>query len=75
MATSIQLSGELGSRLEALAARSGRTKASQLREIVENGIAEMEEYCLASATLDRVRSGREEVFSSDALRKDLGLEG
>jgi len=46
VATSIRLSPELSSRLDRLAAKTGRTKAFYLREIIEGGIAEMEEYYL-----------------------------
>jgi RHH-type rel operon transcriptional repressor/antitoxin RelB len=73
MPTSIRLSPELGKRLDALASQTGRTKAFYLREIVENGIAEMEEYYLAAATLERVRKGQEKTFSSIEIREDLGL--
>jgi len=72
--TSIRLSPELGSRLERLASRTGRTKAYYLRQIIENGIAEMEEYYLAAETLERVRKGQEKVYSSSSVRKDLGLD-
>jgi len=75
MATSIRLSPELGSRLDRLAAKTGRTKAFYLREIIESGISEMEDYYLAAETLDRVRKGREKVHTSESVRKDLGLDG
>jgi RHH-type rel operon transcriptional repressor/antitoxin RelB len=39
MATSIRLSQELGNRLDQLAAKTGRTKAFYLRQIIETGIA------------------------------------
>jgi RHH-type rel operon transcriptional repressor/antitoxin RelB len=74
MATSIRLSPELGSRLDRLAAKTGRTKAFYLREIIESGISEMEDYYLAAETLDRVRKGREKVHTSESVRKDLGLD-
>ena len=74
MATSIRLSPELGSRLDRLAAKTGRSKAFYLREIIENGIAEMEEYYLAIDTLERVRKGQEKVYSAAAVRNDLGLD-
>ena len=74
MATSIRLSPELGNRLDRLAAKTGRTKAFYLRQIIESGIAEMEDYYLASDTLERIRKGQEKVYSSAALRKDLGLD-
>lgn len=73
MPTSIRLTPELGSRLDRLASKTGRTKAFYLRQIIEKGIAEMEEYYLAADTLERVRKGREKVFTSASVRKDLGL--
>jgi RHH-type rel operon transcriptional repressor/antitoxin RelB len=74
MATSIRLSLELGNRLDDLAAKTGRTKAFYLRQIIEDGIAEMEEYYLAADVRDRVHSGREKVYSAAIVRKDLGLD-
>jgi RHH-type rel operon transcriptional repressor/antitoxin RelB len=74
MATSIRLSLELGSRLDRLAAKTGRTKSFYLRQIIENGISEMEDYYLAIDALERVRTGREKVYSATAVRNDLGLE-
>jgi len=73
MPTSIRLSPELESRLDRLAARTGRTKAFYLRRVIEDGIAEMEEYYLAADTLERVRRGEEKTFSAASVRKDLGL--
>jgi len=74
MATSIRLSQELGDRLDRLAAKTGRTKAYYLREIIEKGISELEDYYLASAALERVRKGQEKVHSSESVREDLGLD-
>jgi RHH-type rel operon transcriptional repressor/antitoxin RelB len=74
MPTSIRLSPELGSRLDRLAAKTGRTKAFYLRQIIETGISEMEDYYLASGTLERVRKGQEKVYSAASVRNDLGLD-
>jgi len=74
MATSIRLAPEISNRLDRLAARTGRTKAFYLREIIEGGIAEMEDYYLAAETLERVRKGKERVYSAAQVRDDLGLE-
>jgi RHH-type rel operon transcriptional repressor/antitoxin RelB len=74
MATSIRLSPELGSRLDRLAAKTGRTKAFYLRQIIEGGISEMEDYYLAVDTLERVRKGREKTYSTASVRNDLGLD-
>jgi RHH-type rel operon transcriptional repressor/antitoxin RelB len=74
MATSIRLAPELANRLDQLALKTGRTKAFYLREIIEGGICEMEEYYLAFETLARVRMGQERVYSAASVRKDLGLD-
>jgi RHH-type rel operon transcriptional repressor/antitoxin RelB len=74
MATSIRLAPELSSRLDQLALKTGRTKAFYLRELIEGGIDEMEEYYLAAETRERVRKGQERVHSAASVRKDLGLE-
>ena len=74
MATSIRLAPELADRLDRLAVKTGRTKAFYLREIIEGGISEMEEYYLAAETLARVRKGQERLHSAAAVRKDLGLD-
>jgi RHH-type rel operon transcriptional repressor/antitoxin RelB len=73
MPTSIRLLPELEKRLDTLARQTGRTKAYYLREIVENGIAEMEDYYLAAATLERIRKGQEDVFPANDVREELGL--
>jgi RHH-type rel operon transcriptional repressor/antitoxin RelB len=74
MATSIRLSAELGDRLDRLAAKTGRTKAFYLRQLIESGISELEDYYLAADTLERVRKGQEKVYSAAAVRNDLGLD-
>jgi len=74
MATSIRLSPELGSRLDQLASRTGRTKAFYLRQIIEKGIDEVEEYYLAAAVAERVRTGQENIYSAASVRTELGLD-
>ncbi|MGD0730918.1 MAG: ribbon-helix-helix protein, CopG family [Terracidiphilus sp.] len=74
MATSIRLAPEISDRLDRLAARTGRTKAFYLREMIESGIGEMEDYYLAAETLERVRKGKERVHSAAAVRNGLGLD-
>jgi RHH-type rel operon transcriptional repressor/antitoxin RelB len=74
MATSIRLSPELAGRLDRLASKTGRTKAFYLRQIIESGISEMEDYYLAADVLERVRKGREKVYSAASVRSDLGLD-
>jgi RHH-type rel operon transcriptional repressor/antitoxin RelB len=73
MATSIRLAPETEKRLDALAARTGRTKAYYLREIIDRGLEDMEDYYLAADVLERVRQGREAVFTLDDVEHELGL--
>ena len=74
MATSIRLAPEIEQRLDYLASQTGRTKAFYLREIIEQGIQEMEDYYLAADVLARVRKGKEQVHSAVDVRRDLGLD-
>lgn len=73
MATSIRLAPEVEQRLDYLAVQTGRTKAFYLREIIERGLEDMEDYYLAAAVLERVRKGEEQVHSLDEVEKSLGL--
>ena len=64
MATSIRLAPETEKRLDFLASQTGRTKAFYLREVIERGLEDMEDYYLAADVLERLRQGKEEVYSS-----------
>ena len=74
MATSIRLSPETEQRLDYLASQTGRTKAFYLREMIERGIEDMEDYYLAADVLERVRKGEEPVYSSKEVWTELGLD-
>ena len=73
MATSIRLAPEVEQRLDYLAVQTGRTKAFYLREIIERGLEDMEDYYLAANVLERVRKGEEQVYSLDEVEHSLGL--
>ena len=75
MATTVQLSPEIEKRLDLLVSETGLTKSSILQEIIERGLDDVEDYYLAAQVLERIRSGQERVFSSDEVRRDLGLDG
>lgn len=74
MPTSIRLDTEIERRLDLPATTTGRSKAYYLRQIIEQGIADMEDYYLAADVLERVRSGQEPVHSAADVRADLGLD-
>ena len=74
MPISIQLSSETEQRLDFLVTQTGGSKADCLREIIENGIEDLEDYYLATQVLERVRNGQEKVFSASDVRKELGLD-
>ena len=71
MPTSIRLSPDVESRLDALASRTGRTKAYYLRELVERGLEDMEDYYRAMDVMDRIRRGDEDVLSSEEAWRGL----
>ena len=73
MPTSIRLDPATEQRLDHLASTTGRTKAFYLRELVQNGLEDLEDYYLAAATVERVRKGEERVYSLDDVERDLGL--
>jgi len=74
MATSIHLTPETEQRLDFLAAQTGRGKDYHLREIIEQGLEDSEDYYLAADVLERVRKGQERVYSSADMRTELGLD-
>lgn len=74
MATSVRLAPEVEARLDFLATQTGRSKAFYLRQIIEQGLEDLEDYYLAADVLERVRQGREAVHSTTDVRKVLGLD-
>jgi RHH-type rel operon transcriptional repressor/antitoxin RelB len=74
MATSIRLDPAIEQRLDNLARTTGRTKAYYLRELVTDGLDDLEDYYHAAATMERVRKGDETVYSTLQVRRHLGLE-
>ncbi|TAM97173.1 MAG: ribbon-helix-helix protein, CopG family [Rhizobiaceae bacterium] len=74
MPTSIRLDPETEKRLDHLVARTGRTKAYYLRELIARGLEDIEDYYLATDALERLRKGEEQIHSSAEVRKELGLD-
>ena len=74
MATSVRLDPAIEQRLDHLASVTGRTKAYYLRELVVNGLEDLEDFYLADATMERVRKGEETTLFASEVRNDLGLD-
>ena len=73
MATSIQLTPDTEQRLDLLVSQTGRSKAFYLRELIERGIEDLEDYYLAIDVLERVRTGTEPVYSATEVREALKI--
>lgn len=74
MPTSIRLSPDVEKRLDALAAKTGRTKAFYLREIIEKGLEDLEDYYLAVEISERIRRGEEKTYPLEDVIRELGLD-
>lgn len=74
MPTSIRLPEEIEKRLDTLAQKTGRTKAYYIREMILEKIDDIEDYYLAAHRAEKIRQGKERVFSSEHVREDLGLD-
>ena len=74
MPTSIRLEPEIEARLDALAARTGRTKAFYLRKIIEEGLEDIEDYYLAEEVSARIRRGEEKTYPLEQVIRELGLD-
>jgi RHH-type transcriptional regulator, rel operon repressor / antitoxin RelB len=73
MPVSLRLDREIEQRLDHLVATTGRTKSYYLREIIQNGLDDLEDFYLADAAMERMRKGSEKVLNSTQVRKALGL--
>ena len=74
MAVSIRLDPEIEQRLDNLAAQTGRAKSYYLRELIEGGLDDLEDFYLADATMERVRKGEEAVLDAAEVRKSIALD-
>lgn len=70
----IRLPADIEERLNALSARTGRTKTYYAREAILEHLDDLEDVYLAEQTLERVKQGRERVWSLEDVERDFGLE-
>ena len=74
MAITIVLSPEYEARLDFLASQTGHSKSSLLHEMIDQGVDDVEDYHLAVEVLERIRAGKERVYPSAEVRRDLALD-
>lgn len=69
--TAVRLPKETYARLKVLAEKTGRTTTYYIREAIEEHLEDLEDVYLAEQTLERVRSGEEEVIGSEEFWRDV----
>ncbi len=70
----IRLSDDIETRLESLAKQTGRTKTFYAREAILTHLEDLEDYYLSAEIVAKIRCGDELVYSSEDVRKTLGLD-
>jgi predicted DNA-binding protein len=70
----IALSAEMEERLARLARRTERSREDLLSRMILDGLSEIEADLAADDIENRVSSGAERVFSSQDVRRRLGLD-
>lgn len=65
MTISFSLPRELESRLKALADKAEQSSDDQLKQIVEQGIEDLEDYYAGQEVKERIARGEEKVLSSE----------
>lgn len=74
MPTSIRLGPDTEARLDALAQKTGRTKAYYLRHLIEEGLDDLEAYYRAEEVSERIRRGEEKTKPLEQVMRELGLD-
>jgi RHH-type rel operon transcriptional repressor/antitoxin RelB len=72
---SVRLEDELNDRLEALAAKTARTKTYYMAEALNRYLDDLEDVYLAERTLEALRAGKERTYTLEEAEKRLGLAG
>lgn len=68
MPTTFRLEAPIEERLDALSKRTGRTKSYYLRELIVNGIDDLENYYLTVSATERARKNKEIIPASQTRR-------
>lgn len=73
MTTAVRLPEDLQKRLEALAARTHRSKSYYLKRALETYIEDYEDYLMALEVKKRMDAGQEKTYTLEEVKKKLGL--
>ena len=65
---------ELKRCVDELVAEAGHTRRFYLREIIQRGAEDTEDYWLAVASGDRARNGEERIYTDAEMREQLALD-
>lgn len=71
--TSLQIPDDLNARLNALAQRTGRPTAFYILEALKEHLDDLEDIYEADVIMERVRTGKEALYTSGQVEKMLGL--
>lgn len=74
MTAAVRLPEALEKRLDALAARTHRSKSYYLRRALEEFLEDREDYLSASAIKQKILSGEEKTYSLDEVKKMRDLK-
>ena len=69
----IRLSEQLDERLSNLTKQTGRSKSYYLTEALESYLENMEDLLISNAVLERIRTGKERVYSVNEVRNELKM--
>lgn len=71
MSLTVRLPDEINTRLTSLAQQTGRSKSFYVRKAIEEKLEDLEDLYLGLAMLENVKSGKEEVLSSEDMWSGL----
>ena len=72
--TAIRLPDETYERLQALAARTGRTATFYIRQAIEEHLEDLEDIYLAEQVLGKLARGETRTYTLEEVERKLGLD-
>jgi len=73
-ATAIQLSSDEEALLTQLADKTGRSKEAIIRQIIEEGLEDLDDFFAAKEALERHHASGEPAIPYETVRRELGLD-